>query len=73
MYGDTRHVGHVQWKLFLNEIADSSYTLLANVSHNTTTTGAGAVLSSSFQHKSQLFSSAPAPEASSSSPSCHSF
>lgn len=34
------------------------------VAHNTTTTDA-SVLSSSFQHKSQLFSSAPAPEASS--------
>lgn len=36
------------------------------VAHNTTTTDAlASVLSSSFQHKSQLFSSAPAPEASS--------
>lgn len=31
-------------KVVLNEIAGGSYTLLANVSHNTTTTGAGRPL-----------------------------
>lgn len=53
-------------KVVLNEFVAGSYTSLANVSHTIPLLlDALAVLSSSFQHKSQLFSSAPAPEASS--------
>lgn len=56
----------------LNEIAGGSYTLLAGVCRTIPLLLLLAVLSSSFQHKSQLFSSAPAPEASSWL-ACHSY